>query len=77
MAQSIIEITKEQGREEGREEAKREDIIKLLQIKFGNVPGSITEKINGIHNLSRLNSLFEKAATIETLDEIGLQSSDG
>ncbi len=69
MAQSIIEITKEEGREEGIEEAKREDIIKLLQIKFDNVPESITKKINGIQNLSRLNSLFEKAATIDTLDD--------
>ena len=65
MAQSIIEITKE----EGREEAKREDIIKLLEIKFDNVPESITKKINGTQSLARLNSLFEKAATINTLDD--------
>ena len=77
MAQSIIEISKEKGRKEGREEGetkgetrtKREVIIKLLQIKFDNVPESITKKINGIQNLSRLNSLFEKAATIDTLED--------
>ena len=69
MAQSIIEISKEEGIEEGREETKREVIIKLLEIKFDNVPESIINKINGIQSLSRLNSLFEKAATIETLDD--------
>ena len=61
MAQSIVEITKEQ--------AKREYIIKLLEIKFGTLPESIIKKINGIKDLSRLDSLFEKAATIDTLDD--------
>ncbi len=69
MAKSIIEISKEEGIEEGIEQTKREDIIKLLQIKFGNVPESITKKINSIQSLARLNSLFEKAATINTLDD--------
>ncbi len=73
MAKSMADVLREQGieegREEGREEAKQEDIIKLLQIKFGTIPESITKKINSIQNLSRLNSLFEKAATIDTLDD--------
>ncbi len=77
MAKTMADVLREQGIEEGREEAKQEDIIKLLQIKFGTIPESITKKINSIQNLSRLNSLFEKAATIDTLDEIGLQNSDG
>ena len=72
MAQSIIEITKE----EGETRAKREDIIKLLQIRFDTVPETVTQKIDRIRSLSRLNSLFEKASTIDTLDEIGLQNSD-
>ena len=69
MAQSIIEITKEQGEAKGETRTKREVIIKLLQIKFDTVPESIIKKINGIQSLTRLNSLFEKAATINTLDD--------
>lgn len=69
MAKSIIEISKEEGEAKGETRAKREGIIKLLQIKFDNVPESITQKVNRIRSLSRLNSLFEKAATIETLDD--------
>ncbi len=65
MAQSIIDISIEQG----IEKAKREYIIKLLQIKFETLPETITKKINGIKDHSRLDSLFEKAATIDTLDD--------
>ena len=69
MAQSIIDISIEQGIEQGIEKTKREDIIKLLEIKFETLPETITKKINGIQDHSRLNSLFEKAATIDTLDD--------
>ncbi len=65
MAKSMADVLIEQG----ETRAIREGIIKLLQIKFDNVPESITQKVNRIRSLSRLNSLFEKAATIETLDD--------
>ncbi len=76
MAQSIIELTREQGREQGREQAKREDIIKLLQSRFSDVPESFTNEINLIQSLEHLDSIFDKALTAETLDEIGLQNHD-
>lgn len=76
MAKSMADVLREQGEAKGEIRAIREGIIKLLQIKFDNVPESIIQKVNRIRSLSRLNSLFEKAATIETLDEIGLQDNN-
>ena len=76
MAQSIIELTREQGEKQGREQAKREDIIKLLQSRFDDVPESFTNEINLIQSLEHLDSIFDKALTAETLDEIGLQNHD-
>ncbi len=69
MAKSILDIRYEQGEERGETRAKREAIIKLLELKFDNVPVSVRQKINRIRDLSRLNSLFEKAATIDSLDD--------
>ena len=73
MAKSILDRRYEQGEERGEKRGEtraiREKIIKLLEIKFNNVPDSVTQKINRIRNLSRLNSLFEKAATIDSLDD--------
>lgn len=72
MAKSIMDIRFEEGEKRGEKRgetrAKREAIIKLLELKFDNVPVSVRQKINRIRDLSRLNSLFEKAATIDSLD---------
>ncbi len=100
MAQSIIELTREQGEKQGREQgekqgreqgekqgreqgreqgekrAKREDIIKLLQSRFSAIPESFTNEINLIQSLEHLDSIFDKALTAKTLDEIGLQNHD-
>ncbi len=70
MAQSIIEI----NREGGERQAKQEYIIKLLISRFDDVPESFTNEINLIQSLEHLDSIFDKALTAETLDEIGLQN---
>ena len=70
MAQSIIELTREQG----EKHAKREAITKLLQSRFSAVPESVRNEINLIQSLEHLDSIFDKALTTETLDEIGLQN---
>ncbi|MXV77165.1 hypothetical protein F4X73_12775 [Candidatus Poribacteria bacterium] len=73
MAKSMADVLREEGikrgREEGKAQAKRENIIKLLQIRFENVPETVTQKVKRIRSLSRLNSLFEKAASIDSLDD--------
>ncbi len=70
MAQSIIEI----NREGGERQAKQEYIIKLLISRFDDVSESFTNEINLIQSLEHLDSIFDKALTAETLDEIGLQN---
>ena len=69
MAKSILDRKYEQGEERGETRARREDIIRLLHIRFDNVPETVTQKVNRTRSLSRLNSLFEKAATIDSLDD--------
>lgn len=73
MVKSIIDIRYEQGEEigekKGETRATRENIIKLLHIRFDDVPEGVTQKVKRTRSLSRLNSLFEKAATIDTIDE--------
>ena len=84
MAQSIIEISKEEGRtqgieqgiEQGRTQAKREAIIKLIQSRFDILPDAVATEIDSIQSLDRLNVIFDKALTAETLDEIGLQDNN-
>ena len=65
-----IERGIEQGIEQGETRAKHEAILKLLQFRFQTVPESVAARITAIQNRSRLDSLFEKALTAESLDEI-------
>ena len=85
MAEHLIERGKaqgieqglEQGLEQGETQAKQEAVLKLMRFRFDAVPESVTNQINQIRSPSRLDSLFEKVLTAETLDEIDLQNRDG
>ena len=70
MAQSMAEVLIEQGIEQGETRAKRELLLKLLQFRFETVPESVVTRITSIGSLSQLDLLFEKALTVESLDEI-------
>lgn len=70
MAQTTAEFLIEQGKVEGRAEGKQEAVLKLLQLRFQNVPEVLSREISNIHNLSRLDTLLEQAMTAQSLDEI-------
>ncbi len=67
---------KAEGRAEGRAEEKQAAVLKLLRLRFGSVPESVTNQISSIRNFSRLDALFEEALTAQTLEEIGLRNDD-
>ena len=81
MAEHLIERGKAQGlgqgrNEEGATQAKQAAVLKLLRSRFNSVPESVINQITLICNLSRLDSLFEKALNAKTLDEIDFQNHD-
>jgi len=57
------------AREEGIIEKGREDTLEILSTRFGSVPNSMIEVINGIEEQSVLNTLFKRAITIGNLGE--------
>ena len=77
MAQTMAEYLIEQGEERGQTQAKRDAVLKLLRLRFDTVPESVSSRITSIRSLSRLDSLFEKAATVETLDDIDWGDREG
>ena len=72
--QLVLELVIEEGIEQGRMQAKQANILKVLRLRFGAIPESLAGEINSIRNLPRLDALFEKAVTAETLDEIDLHN---
>ncbi|MBW4632242.1 MAG: transposase [Iphinoe sp. HA4291-MV1] len=57
------------AKEEGIIETNRENVIKILQTRFGVVPEPVVEVINGIEDLSVLQTLFTRAITIGSIEE--------
>ena len=65
----------EQGKAEGKAEGKQNAVLKLLQLRFQNVPETLSREIGNIHNLSILDTLLEQAMTAQSLDEIEIHFS--
>ena len=77
MAQTMAEHLIERGIEQGETRAKQETLLKLLQFRFDSVPESVINQITLTQSHSRLDSLFERVLTAQTLDEVDLQNRDG
>lgn len=63
-------IGEKRGEKRGETRARREVLLRLLSLKFEDVPEPIRKKVSGMRSLSRLDSLIEQAATTKTLEEI-------
>jgi len=59
----------QQGRIEGVIEGKQEDLIKILEVRFGEVETSLKEKIKGIRKAEKLNSPLVNAVKVADLEE--------
>lgn len=69
-AEALVQEGKVEGVQLGVIQAKREDLLKLLQIRIGDIPDTVTNKVSRIRSRARLDSLLEQAATANTLDDI-------
>ncbi len=66
----------ERGIEQGAVQANQAALLRLLESRFNPVPETVVNRITLTRNLSRLDSLFEKALNAETLEEIDLEIND-
>jgi predicted transposase/invertase (TIGR01784 family) len=64
-----IEQGIEQGIERGAMQARREDIVELLEIRFGTVPDRVVTVLAEVEELAHLKTIYRQAATATTLTE--------
>ncbi len=57
------------AKEEGMLQTLQENVIKILQTRFGVAPEPVVEVINGIEDQSLLETLFTNAITIGSIEE--------
>jgi len=60
----------QQGIQQGLIKAKQEDIVKLIKVRFGNVPENVEKFISNINDLEELDELFTKAILANSLEEL-------
>ena len=51
------------------ERTRKQDITKLVQVRFGDIPQSLLENINQIDDTSFLEQIFVSAINISSLEE--------
>ncbi|MFN4845099.1 MAG: hypothetical protein ACK5HC_17810 [Dolichospermum sp.] len=51
------------------ERTRKQDIIKLLQVRFGDIPQSLLENINQIDDTSFLEQIFVSTISVNSLEE--------
>ncbi|MFN7657019.1 MAG: hypothetical protein ACK5P3_02490 [Dolichospermum sp.] len=51
------------------ERTRKQDIIKLLQVRFGDIPQSLLENINQIDDISLLEQLLVSTISVSSLEE--------
>ena len=72
MMPSIADMLHEKGREEGREEGRQQlirGILKLLQVKFQQLPETLRDKIIEIRDQTVLDAVMDHAVTAESLQQ--------
>jgi hypothetical protein len=71
IAQEWIQLGIEQGREQGKEigelQATRENVLRLLELRFGKVTAHTVTVLAQIDDLAQMKALFQHAATEESL----------
>jgi hypothetical protein len=73
MESPLIQEIYEEGVQEGRLDDKREILLMQLKVKFGDVPRSVTTRIQRLRSSKTLNQLLQKVVTANSLGELGFK----
>ena len=66
---SIERLAKAEGIEEGILQTNRENLMEVIETRFGLVPSSIVEVVNRINDPSVLKTLLKRAIAIPSVAE--------
>ena len=61
---------KAKGFTRGEVKGKADDILKILEMKFGTVSNPLAEKIKSLNNIEILDELIELAVTIDNIEKL-------
>ncbi len=68
LAEELRQVGRQEGREEGRQQERVAILSKLLQLKFGELPAEMQQKVQRA-SLADLERWTEQVLTATTLEE--------
>ena len=66
----LIQIGKEEGKIEGKIEGKREDLVRVLEKKFGKLPADTRQRIGQLDSVAKLEDLLLQALDAAGVDQL-------
>ena len=60
----------QQGMQRGIVKKAKEDILEVLELRFGKIPPEIVEKINNTSDLELLKSFLKQGVQAKNLDQL-------
>ncbi|MCT7956096.1 transposase [Laspinema palackyanum] len=69
MEELIQEEAMERGLQQGTLQTQRENILDLLQVRFGEVPQSLVEAVNRLEDISTLKQLHRQTISVGSIAE--------
>ena len=74
MSKTAAEVLFEQGhivgREQGRLQTKREDLCRVLRMRWREIPAEWVSRVEQIQEPERLDRLFDQALTVGDISEL-------
>lgn len=67
----ILEEGRVAGLQEGMEERLREDVLEVLEVRFGRVPPGLEEQVRRLRGRKTLEGLHRRAVLVESLEVFG------
>ncbi len=67
--EKAIKEAEMEGKEKGHLEARKEYILELLRLRFGNVADEVKDRISDLDDVDKLNEIFRKAVTAKDMEE--------
>ena len=66
----LIAIGKLEGKREGKLEGKQEDLLEVLEIRFGGVSSELKEQVLKIDSIDSIDRIYKRSLTASKLSEV-------
>jgi len=67
----LAQYIRDKGMQQGIIQNTKENIIEVLELRFGKISSEIIDKINQINDPAKLKELFKKGIQIKEIDSSG------